>query len=114
YNSPGEAVDKGFPFFLSTSHDPDIQNGSGRLEFAQWLTSPDNRTTSRVMANRIWNWHFGEGIVRTPDNLGIMGEKPTHPELLDYLASQFIEKGWSVKAMHRMILASNAYQMESA
>ena len=65
------------------------------------------------MVNRIWQWHFGEGIVRTPDNFGKMGERPTHPELLDYLASRFVESGWSIKAMHRTIMLSSAYQMAS-
>ncbi|MBM3773960.1 MAG: DUF1553 domain-containing protein, partial [Acidobacteria bacterium] len=65
------------------------------------------------MVNRIWQWHFGEGIVRTPDNFGRTGERPTHPELLDSLARRFVESGWSVKAMHRLILLSNAYQMSS-
>jgi hypothetical protein len=66
------------------------------------------------MANRLWLWHFGEGIVRTPDNFGRMGERPTHPGLLDYLASEFVRSGWSVKAMHRLILMSNTYRMSSA
>ena len=65
------------------------------------------------MVNRIWQWHFGEALVRTPNNWGKTGEKPTHPELLDYLAKRFIESGWSVKAMHRMILLSSTYQMSS-
>ena len=65
------------------------------------------------MANRIWQWHFGEGIVRTPSNFGKAGERPTHPELLDYLASSFIERGWSIKSMHRLLMLSNAYQMSS-
>ncbi len=75
--------------------------------------APENPLTSRVMVNRIWTWHFGEGIVNTPDNFGRMGGRPTHPELLDYLAKRFIESGWSVKAMHRMIMLSSTYQMSS-
>src|SRR5438093_1240420 len=90
-----------------------IAKGSGRLELADWLTRPDHPLTSRVFVNRIWYWHFGEGLVRTPDNFGRMGETPTHPELLDYLSRQFVESGWSVKALHRMILLSNTYQMSS-
>ncbi|MCC2671083.1 MAG: Planctomycete cytochrome, partial [Armatimonadetes bacterium] len=88
-------------------------NRSGRLELAEWLTDPKHPLTSRVMVNRIWEHHFGEGIVRSPDNFGKLGERPTHPELLDYLASRFVEKGWSIKAMHRLILQSNAYQMST-
>ena len=65
------------------------------------------------MANRIWQWHFGEGLVRTPSNFGLMGERPTHSELLDYLAGRFMKSGWSIKAMHRLIMSSSAYQMSS-
>jgi len=84
---------------------------SGRLELADWLANPRHPLTARVMVNRIWEHHFGQGIVRTPDNFGRLGDRPTHPELLDWLASRFVEKGWSVKEMHRMILLSNSYQM---
>ena len=83
-------------------------------ELSDWLADPSNPLPARVMANRIWEWHFGEGIVRTPSNFGKMGERPTHPELLDYLASRFIESGWSIKSMHRMLMLSSAYQMSSA
>ncbi|MEZ6044701.1 MAG: DUF1553 domain-containing protein [Planctomycetaceae bacterium] len=86
---------------------------SGRLELAKWLTKPDHPLTSRVMANRIWRWHMGTGIVRTVDNFGLTGETPTHPELLDWLAVTFIEKGWSIKEMHRLIMNSSTYQMSS-
>ncbi len=84
-----------------------------RRGFAEWVTSPDNPLTARVMVNRIWQHHFGEGIVRTPSNFGKMGESPSHPELLDYLASQFVAKGWSMKAMHRLMMNSQLYQMSS-
>ena len=87
---------------------------SGRLQLAQWLTSDSHPLTSRVMVNRIWRWHFGEGLVRTPDNFGKLGERPTHPELLDWLAVQFIKRGWSIKEMHRLIMLSSTYQMSSA
>jgi len=87
---------------------------SGRLELADWLTRPEHPLTARVMVNRIWLHHFGEGIVRSPDNFGLLGERPTHPELLDWLATQFIRGGWSIKAMHRQILLSNAYRMSAA
>ncbi len=86
---------------------------SGRLKLAQWLTSGKHPLTARVMANRIWRWHFGKGLVRTPDNFGKLGERPTHPELLDWLAVQFVEKKWSIKSMHRLIMLSSTYQMST-
>ena len=85
----------------------------GRKELALWLTRPDHPLTSRVMVNRIWQWHFGRGIVATPGDFGKMGQAPTHPELLDWLATEFVESGWDVKALHRLILLSDAYQMSS-
>ena len=87
---------------------------SGRLDFAQWLTRPDHPLTARVMVNRVWQGHFGEGLVRSPDNIGLLGEKPSHPELLDWLATRFIEDGWSLKALHRRILLSSTWQMSTA
>src|SRR5207247_10941964 len=104
---------KRFPVILAGDRQPSISNGSGRAELADWLASPANPLPARVMVNRIWQWHFGEGIVRTPGNFGKMGERPTHPELLDYLAARFVEAGWSIKSMHRLIMLSNAYQMRS-
>src|SRR5262249_233367 len=86
-----------------------FESGSGRLALAEkMITSP---LLSRVIVNRVWQHHFGEGIVRTPDDFGAMGERPTHPELLDYLANQFIKDGWSLKRLHRTILLSAAYGM---
>jgi hypothetical protein len=84
-----------------------------RRGFAEWLVSPENPLTARVMVNRLWQHHFGEGIVRTPSNFGKMGELPSHPQLLDYLALEFIERRWSVKQMHRLMMTSEAYQMAS-
>jgi cytochrome c553 len=92
---------------LKTSH-------SGRLELARWIASPDNPLAARVMVNRIWQHHFGIGLVPTSDNFGIRGERPTHPELLDWLAARFVETGWSVKAMHRLLLLSSTYRMACA
>ena len=84
-----------------------------RRGFAEWVASPENPLTARVMVNRIWQHHFGEGIVRTPSNFGRMGEAPLHPELLDWLAAQFVERRWSMKAMHRLMMNSQLYQMSS-
>jgi len=84
-----------------------------RKELADWIASPQNPLTARVMVNRIWQHHFGAGIVRTASNFGKTGEPPSHPELLDWLALEFIEKGWSIKAMHRLMMTSDAYQRSS-
>jgi hypothetical protein len=117
YASLGDPVQKGFPLiFAAEGADPSFAvqgKQSGRLELARWMASKDNPLTARVMVNRIWQKHFGEGIVPTVDNFGSTGERPTHPELLDYLAARFVESGWSVKAMHREMMLSSAYQMSS-
>jgi hypothetical protein len=84
-----------------------------RRGFAEWLTASENPLTARVMVNRIWQHHFGEGIVRTPSNFGKLGDAPTHPELLDWLAHEFVSRGWSVKSMHRLIMNSESYRMSS-
>jgi hypothetical protein len=90
------------------------RKSSGRLELSQWLTDPKaNPLTPRVLVNRIWLNHFGYGLVRSPDNFGKLGERPSHPELLDYLANQFVESGWNIKSLHRQILRSSTYQMSS-
>ncbi len=85
-----------------------------RLALARWIASPGNPLTARVMVNRIWHWRFGRGIVATPSNFGKMGVKPSHPELLDWLAAEFIRQGWSVKQMHRLIMNSETYKMASS
>ena len=110
----GEEVPRRFLQVIAGEQQPPITSGSGRLHIANWMASADNPLTARVMVNRIWKHHFGAGIVRSTDNFGKMGEAPTHPELLDYLASRFVEGGWSVKSMHRLIVLSAAYQMSSA
>ena len=89
-------------------------DGSGRLQLASWLTEQDQPLTARVIVNRIWLWHFGEGLVRSPDNFGKLGLRPTHPELLDWLAVHFVESGWSIKELHRTIMFSSTYQMSTA
>ncbi|MBX2820602.1 MAG: PSD1 and planctomycete cytochrome C domain-containing protein [Rhodothermaceae bacterium] len=91
---------------------PDSMNGR-RLAFARWLTQPDHPITARAMVNRIWQYHFGAGLAGNPNNFGVMGKKPTHPELLDWLARYFVDSGWSVKAMHRLIMTSEVYQRSS-
>ena len=83
---------------------------SGRRQLAAWLVDPQHPMTSRVFVNRVWRWHFGKGLVRTTDNFGLLGEAPTHPELLDWLARRFIADGWSIKSLHRVILNSSTYQ----
>ena len=113
HNNPGEAAPKQFPVILAGEDQEPVTNGSGRLELAAWLASPDHPLTSRVIVNRLWHWRFGQGLVRTPNNFGIMGERPTHPALLDYLARRFARNGWSWKAMHRLMMLSNTYQMGS-
>jgi len=85
-----------------------------RAALARWITDPRHPLTPRVMVNRIWQWHFGQAIAGNPNNFGATGKKPTHPELLDWLAATFVENGWSVKAMHRIILSSEAYRRSAA
>jgi hypothetical protein len=81
------------------------------LTLARWIASPDNPLTARVLVNRVWQFHFGEGLVHTPSDFGTMGQAPTHPELLDWLTGRFVREGWSLKKLHRLILASNTYRM---
>ena len=109
----GDVVPRGFPRVLAPEGPPHIEQGSGRLLLADWIASPDNPLTARVMVNRIWQHHFGTGLVATVDNFGRLGERPSHPELLDYLARRFIESGWSIKAMHRLMLTSRTYLQSS-
>ncbi len=114
YARLGPVVPRRFPTILVGSEAVPKLIGSGRLELARWIARPDHPLTARVMANRIWEFHFGEGIVRTPSNFGKLGEPPSDPDLLDHLASRFIASGWSIKAMHRLIMNSAAYQQSSA
>src|SRR5207245_2935126 len=85
-----------------------------RLALADWLTDPRHPLTARVLVNRVWMHHFGRGLVGTPGDFGRLGERPTHPELLDWLAAEFVSGGWSMKALHRLVLTSNAYRQSSA
>ena len=106
---PGPQVPRRFLKVLSTPDRPKFTEGSGRIDLARAITRPDNPLTSRVMVNRLWQGHFGRGIVGTPSDFGLRGDPPTHPELLDWLAARFVEGGWSIKAIHRLIMASDAY-----
>lgn len=112
----GKPVDRGFPLVMEASLAPKPsfpKDKSGRLELAQWLTKPDHPLTSRVIVNRVWTWHFSQGLVRTPDNFGLLGDAPTHPELLDWLATWLPANNWSLKDLHRLILTSSVYQQAS-
>ncbi len=109
----GEPAPKRFPAVLDRQKREPVRSGSGRLELGRWLGSEQNPLTARVLVNRVWQWHFGEGLVRTPDNFGLRGEAPTHPELLDRLAATFMRQGWSIKQLHRMIMTSATYRASS-
>ena len=110
----GDIVPRGFLEILSPEHKPVVfHQGSGRLELAENIASKTNPLTARVIVNRVWMHHFGEGFVRTPDDLGVMSEPPSHPELLDYLASYLMEKNWSLKSLHKLIVMSRVYQESS-
>lgn len=114
YQTLGEEVPRGVPSawtYGTTIAMPEKQ--SGRLELARWIASPETPLTPRVIVNRLWRWHFGRGIVPTPDNFGRLGEEPTHPALLDHLARRFVSSGWSVKAMHRLLMNSATYRQSS-
>src|SRR5262249_14678575 len=110
---PGAAVPRQFLEVLSPGPRKPFTKGSGRLELAQAIASKDNPLTARVMVNRLWMHHFGQGLVRTPGDFGLRGEPPTHPELLDWLATEFVEAGWSVKRMQRLIVLSAVYRQSS-
>ena len=111
----GPVVPRGYLSVVPVPDAPPVNpEQSGRLELARWLTSKQNPLTSRVMANRIWKHLFGTGIVNTVDNFGVTGEKPSHPELLDFLAARFVNEGWSVKKLVRSLVLSRSYQLSSA
>ena len=122
YRQPAEAVEPGFPSAITGHSEPaelatdryrQFPTRGLRYTLAQWIASPDNPLTARVMVNRLWQHHFGQGIVETASNFGKNGAAPTHPELLDWLAVTFVEKGWSLKAMHRLMVLSNVYRQSS-
>ena len=111
--NPGEEAPRRFLQALCEGDPPPFTKGSGRLELAEAIASSSNPLTARVIVNRVWQWHFGEGIVRSSSNFGQLGDRPTHPELLDYLADRFVEQGWSLKHLHRDIMLSSVYQLSS-
>ena len=111
----GDPVPRGFPrVMLSPGQEVALPDDrSGRLEFARWLADPDHPLTARVYVNRVWRWHFGRGLVASTENFGVLGDRPSHPELLDWLAEEFVRSGWSTKSLQRLILSSAVYQMAS-
>ena len=109
----GDVVPRHFPAVLGGSSLPENLESSGRRELAEWIVSAENPLPARVMANRIWQHHFGRGLVPTPNDFGKQGKPPTHPELLDYLATQLRRGGWSIKGLHRLIMLSRTYQQSS-
>jgi len=110
----GETAPRGFLRVATLGQAPSIKSGSGRLELAEWLTSRDNPLTARVAVNRIWLHLFGQGLVKSADNFGFLGDKPSHPELLDHLAWQFMANDWSVKKLIRSLVLSRTYQLSSS
>ena len=116
YRTPGEVVPRGVLSVIAGKHAKPIgerTKQSGRLELAQWIADPENPLTARVMVNRIWQHHLGQAIVRTPNNFGALGQRPTHPALLDWLSKRFIDSGWSLKKLHREIVLSSTYRQDS-
>src|SRR5688572_17388314 len=117
YNDPsGRTFEPGFPVVLtnqSPQYSPSASSTGRRTALAKWLTHPDHPLTARVMVNRIWQHHFGRGIVGTSSDYGTLGDRPSHPELLDWLAKRFVESGWSIKSMHRAMMNSSAYRQSS-
>ncbi|MCG6156386.1 PSD1 and planctomycete cytochrome C domain-containing protein [Rubinisphaera margarita] len=113
YKNLGQPVAREVPEVMRLSDSRPIfpETGSGRLELAMWATSTEHPLTARVIVNRIWGWHFGQPLVKSTENFGVLGDQPSHPELLDWLAWNFMDRGWSIKELHRMIVHSSAYQM---
>jgi hypothetical protein len=113
YTRLGPVTPRRLPLFLAGENQRPMVSGSGRRELAEWVASKDNPLVARVLVNRVWQWHFGAGIVRTASNFGKLGEPPSHPELLDDLASKFVQEGWSLKKLHRRVMLSATYQQSS-
>jgi cytochrome c553 len=113
YDDLGATVRRRMPSFFCGTKQRRIKTGSGRRELAAWIASARNSLTARVIVNRVWQGHFGEGVVRSPNNFGVTSEKPIYPELVDWLAATFIDDGWSLKQLHRRIMTSAAYRRSS-
>jgi hypothetical protein len=122
YDKPGDPVGPGVPSVLTDGRTPFVarppfpggtQKTGRRLAFARWLTNPDHPLTARVIVNRIWHHHFGAGLAKDLENFGVKGQRPSHPELLDWLSVEFVERGWSMKEMHRLIMNSRTYRQSS-
>ncbi|HEY2156322.1 MAG TPA: DUF1553 domain-containing protein, partial [Isosphaeraceae bacterium] len=119
FKNPGGVVEPGFPSVLAeTTPTPSIAptapgTTGRRRALAEWLTRPDHPLTARVIVNRLWQWHFGRGLVATPSDFGTQGREPSHPELLDWLATELVARGWSLKAMHRLMVTSATYRQSS-
>ncbi|MFP6575732.1 MAG: DUF1553 domain-containing protein, partial [Pirellulaceae bacterium] len=111
--TPGPQVRRGFLGLLGGAKVPAEATGSGRRQLADWIADPCNPLTARVAVNRIWQHHFGKGLVKTASDFGVRGTAPTHPQLLDFLASYFVQQGWSIKKMHRLVMLSRVYQLAS-
>jgi hypothetical protein len=114
---PGEELQPGVPAVLTQgpleAPIPLKQSSGRRLWLARWMTSPSNPLVARVMVNRVWQWHFGEGLVASENDFGVVGQRPSHPELLDYLTTEFVQSGWSLKRLHRLMVLSKTYQSSS-
>ena len=113
YNQPRELVRAGFPQVLPAFKSKSVSAASPRAQLAEWVASPENPLTARIIVNRVWQHHFGRGLVATPSEFGTHGAKPSHPELLDWLASEFVAGGWSLKRLHRVMVTSEAYRQAS-
>src|SRR5205823_5001302 len=119
YDAPKDEVQPGFLTLISAKpadivKPAKLKTTGRRTALAKLLTDPANPLIARVMVNRIWHYHFGRGIVATPSDFGLKGERPTHPQLLNWLASEFVNDGWSLKKLHRLIMLSSTYQQSSA
>ena len=114
YTKLGPVIPRRLPHFFAGASQPSITSGSGRRELAAWIASRNNHLTPRVIVNRVWQWHLGEGLVRTPNNFGMLSQPPTHPALLDWLATRFVRDGWSLKKLHRRIVLSATYGQASS
>ncbi|MGV3484882.1 MAG: PSD1 and planctomycete cytochrome C domain-containing protein, partial [Planctomycetaceae bacterium] len=115
HHNLGDPVMRAFPEVMRTSAVPPImpRHQSGRLEFANWVASTQHPLTARVLVNRVWRWHFGSALVESTENFGALADPPSHPELMDWLARQLMESGWSIKSLHRLLMRSSVYQMGS-